>query len=123
MLNNRWKKPGDEAHTIIPALWTDVVRDINATLPDGSTESIYDMWGMSDAMVVNASFLRCNQISLSWSMDSKLCKKFGARSFSVNASVSNVFVIASKKFNGFDPELADNSVMPRMFSFGFNVGF
>lgn len=123
MLNDRWKKPGDEAHTIIPALWTDVVRDINVTLPDGSTESIYDMWGMSDAMVVNASFLRCNQISLSWNMDSKLCQKFGARSFSVNASVSNVFVIASKKFNGFDPELADNSVMPRMFSFGFNVGF
>lgn len=123
MLNDRWKKPGDEAHTIIPALWTDVVRDISVTLPDGSTESIYTMWGQSDAMVVNASFLRCNQISLSWNMDSKLCKKFGARTFSVNASVSNVFVIASKKFNGFDPELPDNSVMPPMFSFGFNVGF
>lgn len=123
MLNDRWKKPGDETHTIIPALWTDVVKDINVTLPDGSTESIYDMWGMSDAMVVNASFLRCNQISLSWSMNPKLCKKFGAKNFSVNASVSNVFVIANKKFNGFDPELADNSVMPRMFSFGFNVGF
>ncbi len=123
MLNDRWKKPGDEAHTIIPALWTDVVRDISMTLPDGLPKSIYEMWGLSDAMVVNASFLRCNQIALSWRMDPKLCRKFGATSFSINASVSNVFVIASKRFNGFDPELSDNSVMPRMFSFGFNVGF
>lgn len=120
-LNKRWKQPGDEAHTHIPALWTAVERDITVRLPDGLPASIYDIWANSDKMIANASFLRCNQIMLNWNMDTKLCRKLGVKSFSINSSVSNVFVIASKKFNGFDPELGD-SVMPRMFSFGFNVG-
>lgn len=124
VLNDRWKKPGDEAHTHIPGLWTDHTGnvDFRPGLPDGNIPSLYDMWASSDVQVVNASFLRCTQISLSWFMSQRLCKKFGATSFSASASVSNVFVIASKRFNGFDPELG-NSVMPRMFSFGFNVGF
>ena len=122
-LNDRWKKPGDEAHTNIPALWTAVLRNFNQTTPDGLPESIYTMWGSSDDMVVNASFLRCNQISLGWSMNPNICSKLGVKSLSVNASTNNVFVIASKRFNGFDPELNGRSVMPRMFSIGFNVGF
>lgn len=121
-LNNRWKKPGDEAHTHIPALWTDINRDINVRLPDGLPESIYNMWANSDAMIVNSSFLRCNQIMLNWNMNTKMCQRLGVKSFSVNSSISNVFVVASKKFEGFDPELGD-SVMPRMFSLGFNIGF
>ena len=38
------------------------------------------------------------------------------------ATVNNIFVICDKRFNGFDPELG-NSVMPRIFSFGLNIGF
>ena len=123
-LNDRWKQQGDEAYTNLPALWTNVDPSIpiNLPTPDGTTESRYSMWSQSDIRVVNASFLRCAQMSLSWQMPARICHKFGATSFSVNASTSNVFVICSKKFNGFDPELG-NSVMPRMFSFGFNVGF
>jgi len=40
----------------------------------------------------------------------------------LSANVNNIFVIASKRFNGFDPEV-QNSVMPRTFSLGINVGF
>ena len=40
----------------------------------------------------------------------------------MSASVNNLFVIASKRFNGFDPEL-DNSVMPKNYSLGISVGF
>lgn len=35
---------------------------------------------------------------------------------------NNLFVIASKKFDGFDPELGD-SVQPKTYSVGLNVGF
>ena len=63
------------------------------------------MWANSSAMVVDASFLRCTQISLAWYMPQKMCAKFGATNLSVNASVNNPFVIASKRFDGFDPEL------------------
>ena len=77
----RWKKPGDEKVTDIPAL-----------------------------------------ISLAWNVERWLCQKIGVNSISLNATVNNIFVIASKRFNGFDPEV-DNSVMPRTFSAGINIGF
>ncbi|WP_065218804.1 MULTISPECIES: SusC/RagA family TonB-linked outer membrane protein [Butyricimonas] len=126
-LTKRWKKTGDEKSTIIPALYTSVDNILNLTTPDGiTTNSRYDMWANSDAMVVDASFLRCTSIAISWNMSPKLCQKFRATSFSLNATVSNPFVIASKRFDGFDPELSNNSsqsVMPKIFSFGLSVGF
>ena len=126
-LTKRWKKTGDEASTIIPALYTSVDPLYNLTTPDGiTTNSRYDMWAKSDAMVVDASFLRCTQIAISWNMPSRLCQKFRATSFSLSATVSNPFVIASKRFDGFDPELSNDSsqsVMPKIFSFGLSVGF
>ena len=122
-LLKRWQKPGDEKHTIYPALYTSFEDLYNIQLPDGTmSNSIYDMWGQSDAMVVNASFLRCTQISLSWNMPKQICSKFGATNCSISANVNNPFVIGSSRFNGFDPELGD-SVMPKIFSFGLSVGF
>ena len=42
--------------------------------------------------------------------------------FSVNANINNLFVIASKKWNGYDPELGD-SITPKIYSLGLSVGF
>ena len=122
-LLKRWQKPGDEKHTIYPALYTSVEDVYNIQLPDGTqSNSIYSMWANSDAMVVNASFLRCNQISVSWNMPPRICSKFGATNCSISANLNNPFVIGSNRFNGFDPELGD-SVMPKIFSCGLSVGF
>ena len=44
------------------------------------------------------------------------------KSLSINAIMNNVFVVADKKFHGFDPELGD-SVQPKTYSFGITVGF
>ncbi|MFV0323387.1 MAG: SusC/RagA family TonB-linked outer membrane protein [Bacteroides xylanisolvens] len=121
-LLNRWQKPGDEAHTNIPGLPTWPL-GIAWTLPNtDSAESPIEMWEKSDAMVVNASFLRCRNIGLSWQMKQEWCDKIHAKNLSVNFNMDNIFVIASKRFNGFDPEL-ENSIMPRSFSLGFNIGF
>lgn len=120
-LINRWKQPGDEAHTNIPGLPSGL--ELYVPLPN--TEewgTSIEMWEYSDAMVVNASFFRCRNLGLSWQMDRKWCEKIHAKNIALNFSVDNVFVVANKRFNGFDPEL-DNSVMPRTFSFGINIGF
>lgn len=77
---------------------------------------------MSDLRVVDASFFRCNNLSLSWQANSKVLSRLRLKNLSVNLSVSNIFVIASDKFQGFDPELG-NSVNPQTYSFGINVGF
>lgn len=122
-LNKRWKQPGDERYTDIPALFTSISQaDYYAKLPDKDIQSVYDMWAYSDAMVVSASFFRCTQLSLSYNMDPKLCARFGATSCTLSANVNNLFVVASKRFQGFDPELG-NSVLPKIFSFGLSVGF
>lgn len=120
-LLNRWKNPGDERFTDIPAVFSGLDTDQYIKLPWNERQSIYYMWGKSDALVVDASFLRCQQISLSWNLEEKWCQKYGLKSLVLSASVSNPFVICSKRFDGFDPELG-NSVQPRIYSFGINLG-
>lgn len=121
-LLNRWKKPGDEKHTIIPSLpsWAFGIAE---TLPNlENKDNALMLWEQSDAMVVNGSFLRCRNIGLSWQMKKEWCEKIHAKNLSLNFNMDNIFVIANKRFNGFDPEL-ENSIMPRSFSLGLNVGF
>lgn len=118
-LTKRWKKTGDEKHTIIPGFIRG--NDYYFQTPDGY-KNMMDMWAQSDAMVVSSSFLRCRNLSLGWRLNPELTKKIGLNSLTLNASLSNIFVIASKRFNGFDPEL-DNSVLPKNYTIGINVGF
>lgn len=109
---SRWKKPGDEAYTNIPAF----------TNPDGSTGlgwstyrpdfnyvvSPYTMYDQSTTRLVDGSFFRCSGITCGYAVPTKFIKRAGIKSMNINGSVSNPFVIANKAFHGQDPEL-DNS--------------
>lgn len=118
-LLRRWRKPGDV--TDIPGIYTGRVRQ-NIPIPIGAAQDMYNMWNLSDARVVDASFLRCQQMSLGWNVNEAWCSRLGLKSVSLNLTMNNVFVIASKKFNGFDPELG-NSIQPKTYTIGINVGF
>ena len=120
-LNNRWKKPGDEATTNIPALYTSVRDLYSQWLPNGRFDNIYSMWAQSDIRVADASFLRCTQISLSYNIPRKICKKMGLSRIQFSANVNNIFVIASKEWRGYDPELGA-TIQPRVYSLGLSVG-
>ncbi len=120
-LINRWKKTGDETNTYIPGIYIGRIANY-WRLQDGRTYNMYQMWGESDIMVANANFLRCQQMSLTWTANDKICARMKVKSFSINAIMNNVFVVADKKFHGFDPELGD-SVQPKTYSFGITVGF
>lgn len=121
-LNNRWKQPGDEQYTNIPALYTSIEDLWNLNLPNGLYDNIYSMWANSDIRVADASFLRCTQIQLSYNVPTELCKKIRLSRIAINANVNNLFVIASSKWKGYDPELG-NSIQPRVYSMGLSVGF
>lgn len=121
-LNDRWKKPGDEMHTHIPAVYTSILDEYNIYLPNGLYMSRYDMWAQSDVMVADASYLRCTQLQLSYNFPRSICQKLGLANINLNANVNNLFVIASKKWNGYDPELG-NSITPKVYSLGLSVGF
>lgn len=69
---------------------------------------------LSDYFVQNASFLKCDNITLGYSFDQLFGNKIGGRVF---ATASNVFTIT--KYKGIDPEVGggiDNSLYPRPFS-------
>jgi iron complex outermembrane receptor protein len=66
---------------------------------------------LSDIFVQNASFLKCDNITLGYSFDSLFGASLNGR---VYASMSNVFTIT--KYEGLDPEVSggiDNNIYPR----------
>lgn len=121
-IDKRWRKPGDEKTTNIPAIYTSGTTTVASPFIKGTNLDIYDIYRHSDVLTVNSSFLRCNNLSVGYSFDEKLVKKLRISSLRISGTVNNLFVITSKEFNGYDPELG-NSVMPKTFSFGINIGF
>ncbi len=120
-LLKRWQQPGDEAHTSIPGF---VIggQDYTMAIPIDASYKLFNAYANSDALTVPRSFLRCRGVNLSWRLNNEMAKKAGLNSLTLTASVNNLFVIASKRYNGFDPEMPDR-VMPKTYSIGINVGF
>jgi len=128
----RWRQPGDEKRTNIPSIPSLIYNPANNEfkapfilgIPNGDpnrTEYVYDMYNYSDARVVSASFLRCNNISVTWNVPEKLIKR-SLKNVSLTASVSNPFIIVSKDFKGMDPEVATgNQPIPRVYSAILNI--
>ena len=121
-LLRRWKKPGDEKITDIPAFQNNYDSNTQELPLQYEIKTKHEMWDQSDVRVVDASFFRCNNIGFSWNAEQGLLSKLRLKNLSLSCSVSNIFVIASNKFQGFDPEL-ENSVNPKTYSFGVSVGF
>lgn len=119
-LVDRWRKPGDELNTNIPVLpqRNNVSRDVA-----GRTLTWMQMYNYSDIRVVNASFLRCQNINISYSMPEKLIRNW-AGGMSLSFTMSNPFIIASKDYKGKDPEVASGrQPITRTYNFGLSVNF
>ena len=94
------------------------------TLPNNQAGYLYTMYNNSDVRVVNASFFRCNSISLSYTFPVEIARKLGMKNLSLSASVSNPFIIVSSEFKGMDPEVAmGNQPITRTYSLNLNVSF
>ena len=87
---------------------------------------------MISYFVEDGSFLRCTDITLGYTLPSKLTKRWGMSKLRVYGSVSNLFIITS--YSGYDPEVdVQSGLTPsmdynryprsRQFSFGVNVTF
>jgi len=121
-LTKRWRQPGDEKYTDIPSLPEYKKASASVNLPSASAFS-YELYNYSDIRVVNASYLRCNNISLSYNLSKGWIKKF-AQNMGVSFSVSNPFIIVSKDFKGKDPEVATGSQpLSQNYTFSVNLSF
>ena len=82
--------------------------------------------------VEDGSFLRCNDITIGYTLPRKITEKWGISKLRVYASTSNLFIITG--YSGYDPEVdVQSGLTPSMdynryprnraFSFGLNVSF
>jgi hypothetical protein len=87
---------------------------------------------MISYFVEDGSFLRCTDITLGYTLPSKLTKRWGMSKLRVYGSVSNLFILTS--YSGYDPEVdVQSGLTPsmdynryprsRQFSMGVNVTF
>lgn len=120
-LNQRWR-PGDTNATF-PGLPDANLKAI-AIAGTSNYANVYKMYDYSLARVVSASTLRCNSISLNYSLPTSLASKFYCKSLSLGAGVSQPFAIVSKDFKGRDAEVATGAQpRTRTYSFRLNVSF
>jgi TonB-linked SusC/RagA family outer membrane protein len=87
---------------------------------------------MLDSFVEDGSFIRCTDITLGYTVPSKITKKFYVNKLRAYVSASNLFILT--KYSGYDPEVdVQSGLTPSMdynryprartFSFGVNVTF
>ncbi len=133
----RWRKPGDEKYTDIPAL-TDELYTISGlyrgTDPINKTDvmnnvssNYWQMYNNADMRVVSGNFMRCNSISLSYLFNGSLVRKLYLKSLSMSLGISNPFVIKAKGLQGRDPEqltMGSGTIPPQQtYSFTMSVTF
>ena len=126
---DRWRQPGDEQHTTVPSLPNRIssARELSFINPTDPMKAIpynpYEMYAYSTARVVDAWYLRCNNINLSYTIPTEKLPKL-LQNVSFSCSISNPFQIRSKDFKGRDPEVAlGNQPMQRTVSFSVDVSF
>jgi hypothetical protein len=139
LLVNRWQKPGDEAHTDIPAIYSADEGISTSTFNDASIATVgttawyrYTMYNYSDLRVVNGSHIRCNNIVLTYNFTRQQLARFKVlNQATLSANITNPFLIASNNLHGQDPEILTtdaNTVTPtlsrmRTVSLSLNIGF
>ncbi len=103
-----WHKPGD--HALFPMLTT-------------TGDNSYYYYNTSTGLYTNASFIRINQLSLSYSLPDALLKKSRIRSLTFNIYTNNLFTIS--KYIGVDPEVSVFGTVPpaRIIQGGLSCSF
>ena len=131
-LVNRWRKPGDNTITNIPSLPQTSVGFINIPSGSGSfdgqsqgaSELPYTLYNYSSARVVNASFLRINNIALNYIIPAKILKNIYSKTASIGYNITNVYTLVSKDYKGVDPEVVSGSQpAPKVHSINISITF
>lgn len=123
----RWRKPGEEANTIVPGFTGTSYFTVG-----GKYFYTTSMFNSSDATTVSGDYLRFRNLTLEYKLPEKMVKKLfisdrGVKNLSVRFQAQNLFVIADKRLKGYDPETVNYSVggygsmpMPRTFTIGLS---
>ncbi|WP_442589284.1 SusC/RagA family TonB-linked outer membrane protein [Pedobacter sp. AW31-3R] len=95
---NRWKNPGDEAFTDIPAYIAE------NGLSD--SERNLDYYTLADRNVLSASFIKLRDITLSYELPKNMLSKINVKGITLRAQLSNLMLWKANHY-GIDPEFQD----------------
>ena len=112
---NRWKHPGDEQYTNIPAIisstdeaynkyaihWTGNANFSSGIQPIAS--SSWHMYDYGNHRVVSGNYLKCSNLSLTYEFGEKLLDKTKLSRLALTLSGANLFTIAAKELKGQAP--------------------
>jgi TonB-linked SusC/RagA family outer membrane protein len=128
-LNNRWREPGDELYTSIPAIWdsekySQAKDELDAPVYLTSSKNPLQMYDYSSARVARTDNIRLRNINVSYVFPEAKASQLGLESFIINFQVENLFIICDKRWQGRDPESgSSNTPIPKIFSIGLNLTF
>lgn len=105
ILGNYWQKPGDNKKY--------------AKLTTTSSSNSYLNFFSSDRVFADASFVRLQNLSISYKFPNKISKVIGLQNCSVYFIGNNLFVLT--KYNGVDPESQNFGSMPPLKTFAGGI--
>lgn len=130
----RWRNPGDEVHTDIPAVgtglqpgwWSNLAW--SPKMSSGQPPSVNQMYDYSDLRVVSGNYLKLQSITLRYALEERLLKKLGVSYADISLVGTNLFTLCDKKLKGQDPtqfgSTSTINITPRpTFSMSLNVNF
>ncbi|ULT23552.1 hypothetical protein KUH03_30935 [Sphingobacterium sp. E70] len=110
----RWKQPGDEKITNVPA----------AAPIDKIIVNSGPIYSYSQTLITNASHIRLQDINISYNLPQKISNKLNVSEMRIFAYVRNIGLIWSANKYGIDPDYADSDYKyPRTYALGFQVNF
>jgi hypothetical protein len=111
--DNRWKNRGDEQTTNIPSYVA------NRSVSDTRRDTRY--YTFADINVIDASYIKFRDITLSYSIPAAILNRLKSRSITVRAQLNNVLIWRANKY-GIDPEFIGNLPFNQnAFTFGANI--
>ncbi|MBO9632988.1 MAG: SusC/RagA family TonB-linked outer membrane protein [Chitinophagaceae bacterium] len=109
---DRWRYPGDELKTNIPALRGSDQLDESkyAWFYKSGTQPLnyfaldyYQMYDFSDLRVVKGDYLKLKYVSIAYDFNRELCKKWNIKGATIQFTGSDLFTVADKALHGQDP--------------------
>ncbi|MBL1409810.1 SusC/RagA family TonB-linked outer membrane protein [Sphingobacterium faecale] len=95
VFEERWQQPGDEQHTIIPKYI--------ANQTDSDNQRNTSLYKYADVNIISASYLRLRDLTLSYTWDTELSKKYHFKDIKVFGQVNNI-LLWTKNSKHIDPE-------------------
>lgn len=121
-LKNRWRVPGDEAHTAIPALLD------KRTYKQIEGMKTYELYNKSTERIAKGDFIRLKDLTIGYKVPQNWLKGTSLNGANFSFQATNLALLYSdSKLNGIDPEFflsgGVSSPVTRMYTFTLSLNF